>query len=288
MGILYKRETRVAVIQSLIVQGERERNLNAAMALLEQALTKRPQMLCFTQAFATGVNFIILQKMAEPIPGGTVCQTLMHKAAEHRIHIVAGILERGEDDYIYDSAVLIGPDGSLLGKYRRWMRWSGEINYVSAGAPAATVVTTDIGRIGLQVGYDICFSQASQHFLDQNVDIIVYCASIFDDLAYNVSHLCGARAMDNHCYVVFAGAIGEHQFANMHYMGNSCITCDPYVQIKQLGRQQEAGMEMLARAGRGEEVITAKLYLDELRKARHKLPFHRDLRTAMAGGEATV
>lgn len=285
MGIFSRRATRVAVVQSLIVQGERERNVRGAMTLVDRALTQQPHIVCLTQAFATGVNFIVLQKLAERIPDGPTCQELMQKAAAERIHIVAGILERGDDGRIYDAAVLIDPRGILLGKYRRWMRWSGEVNYVSAGVPI-DVIETEIGRVGLQVGYDVCFPEASQHYFRQEADLIVYCASIFEDLRYDVRHLCGARAIDNHCYVVFAGAIGEHQFANMRYMGGSCVCCDPYVQTQQLKRNEEAGMEMLAQAGRTEEFITADLYLEELGKARRKFPFHHDLRTALVARES--
>nr|VFJ46045.1 MAG: Predicted amidohydrolase [Candidatus Kentron sp. DK] len=280
MSLFVKSSVRVAAIQSLILQGERDRNIRNAMALFDDAMRQKPRLVCFTQAFATGVNFIILNKMAEPVPDGAITQLLMEKAAANQVHIAAGILEKGDDGKVYDAAVLIGPDGALLGKYRRWMRWGGELNYISPGTPRDGI-DTEIGKIGLLVGYDVCFPEAAQHYFRQRVDIIIYSASVFRDLRYNVRHLCGARAMDNHCHVVFAGAIGEHQFANMHYMGGTCICGDPYFEVQKLKKAEENAMEVLASAGSGEDFIVADIHVSELAKVRDKLPFLDDLNTAM-------
>ncbi len=287
MGFFVRDSVRVAVVQSRILQGEKDLNLQSAWALFDRALAEEPQLVCLTEAFASGVNFIILRQMAEPIPGGRVFGLLAERARGAGVHVAAGILELGDDGHVYDSAVLIGPDGALLAKYRRWMRWEGETNYVSQGVPMDAVVTP-FGKVGLTVGYDLFFPRAFEHYFLQETDLVVCCGSIFEELGYDARHLCAARAMECHGYLALAGAVGEHQFANMHYTGGSRITVDPYFLLKQLKEQPRPGCEVLAQMDGGEGVIAADLYLDDLHKARKKLPFRGDLTRAAGPSRAAA
>src|SRR5579885_2043538 len=209
MTIFTKPAITVAVLQTLIEQGEREKNWKRTMDLFEQALVRQPKLMVLPEAFATGVNFIILRQMAEPVPGPTT-DRLSELASFHSVHIAAGVLELGEDRKVYDSAVLFAPNGALLAKYRRRFLWTGERNYVSPG-DQPMVVPTALGNIGLLVGYDLCFPEACSTFLDRDVNIAICVASVFERLNFNARRLALARAMDSHCYFVYANAVGFHQ-----------------------------------------------------------------------------
>ena len=54
---------------------------------------------------------------AEPIPGPTT-DYFGELAKKHSLHIVVSLYER-DQHLVYNSAVLLGPDGHLLGKYRK-------------------------------------------------------------------------------------------------------------------------------------------------------------------------
>ena len=275
MTIFRKETVRVAVLQTWIEQGEKERNWSHAMQLLDQALAHGPKLVVLPEAFVSGVNFIILRQMAEPIPGPTFCK-LSEIAARHSIFIVAGILEQGENGKVYDSAVLLDPSGVLLGKYRRRFLWTGERNYVSAG-DASCMIATSLGRIGLLVGYDLSFPEACSSFLESDVDIAVCPASVFERLNVNARHLALARAMDHHCYFLYANAVGLHQFANMRYTGQSAICADPYFLQIQLSAPQQNGLGYLAQTLGEPGYVIAELCLEGLRAARrNKLPFKTD------------
>lgn len=281
MGLFLKKSIRAAVIQSLIVQGEVERNLTSAFSLFDKALEQKPRIVSFTQTFGTGTNFVVLRKMAEPVPGGRIDSLIAEKARRYKIYISAGILELGGDARIYDCHVLYSPQGDLIGKYRRWSLWHGERNYVSQGE-RINCIPTEIGTIGLFTGYDMCFPGSISHYMLQDVDILVCAGTIFQDLSYNVQTLCSTRSMDFHCYLIFASGIGEHQFANMKYMGNSAITCDPYFMVSQkLVKHAIPGIEVMAKAATKEEVIFADLYVEELAKSRKHLSFIKDLRSSI-------
>ena len=57
------------------------------------------------------------EDIAEPIPGPST-EYFGSLARRHNLHLVAGLYER-QDHLIYNVAVLLGPDGTLLGKYRK-------------------------------------------------------------------------------------------------------------------------------------------------------------------------
>jgi predicted amidohydrolase len=56
--------------------------------------------------------------LGEPIPDGKYFQRLAALVRELKIHLVAGLTE-ADGELRYNTAVLIGPDGRLIGKYRK-------------------------------------------------------------------------------------------------------------------------------------------------------------------------
>ena len=68
---------------------------------------------CLTFA-GTGYTF---DRAAEPIPGPST-EYFGQLAKQHNLYIVAGLCERA-GHLIYNTAVLLGPDGKLVGKYRK-------------------------------------------------------------------------------------------------------------------------------------------------------------------------
>jgi predicted amidohydrolase len=62
---------------------------------------------------------------AENIPGPTT-EYFGQLAREHRLHIVLSLYERASH-LVYNTAVLLGPDGALLGKYRKVSLPPGEV-----------------------------------------------------------------------------------------------------------------------------------------------------------------
>jgi predicted amidohydrolase len=275
LSIFTKEGIPVAVLQTCIEQGEKERNWKSATQLLDQALEHGPKLVVFPEAFVSGVNFIILRQMAEQVPGPT-SERLSELAVRHSLHIVAGILEQGENRKIYDSAVIIDPSGAIVAKYRRRFLWTGERNYVTAGDCAVTAETA-LGRIGLLIGYDLFFPDACASFLQSDVDIAVCPASVFERLNFSAPRLALARAIDHHCYFLYGNAVGFHQFANMRYTGRSAVFADPYFLQIQMAASQHESLGCLAHAEGQPGYVKADLCLEELATARRaKLPFKGD------------
>ncbi len=95
--------------------------VNAMLGQIEDAATAGAAIVMFSEAALTGAmatgDPIRDRALAEPVPGRA---TALLGAAAHRwgIHIGFGLYERA-GSALFDSAVLLGPDGNIALHYRR-------------------------------------------------------------------------------------------------------------------------------------------------------------------------
>lgn len=280
MSIFKRKTNKIAIVQSIVIQDDRGQNITSAMNLVDKAAEQGAEIICLTEAFGTGINWLNLKEMAESVPEGPITGQLQEKAKQHKIHLIAGILEKDGND-IFDTAVIIDPEGTLLGKYRRWFLWTGETNYITPGKPI-NCIHTNFGKVGLIIGYDINFPETCRRYFQEQVDLIVCLGAIFEEFSSSTVNLCRARATENHCYFVLASALGEHQFANKRFMGNSMVTCDPTFLLKNLKVPMQEDISILARAGREETVLLQDLFIDDMAQSRKGIPHYQDLSAAIS------
>lgn len=264
-----------AVLQPRVELGDEAGNWARADALLAQVGARQIDLLVLPEAFASGICFPRLREQAEPIPDGPTCRRLGRLARERGVHIVAGVLEAAEADRVYDSAVVYDPAGRLRGRYRRRHLWIGERGLISPGE-APLVLDTEIGRLGILVGYDLAFPRASETFLLAEVDLIVCPALAFEQINFNLSRQALLRAMDHHCFAIYANAVGVHFAVAMRYTGGSGVYADPYFLQVQRGERRREDLGCLARAGEAEAALVTSLPVHELGLARDRLMTFKD------------
>lgn len=120
-------------------------------------------------AFAKGASLVVLPELivpaydlrpevigtgAEPLDGETV-SAWSEVARECGGYIAGGFAER-DGDSLYNSAVLVGPNGVEL-HYRKLHLFAAEKGVFTPGDRGLDVVDTELGRIGLCVCYDLRF-----------------------------------------------------------------------------------------------------------------------------------
>lgn len=131
---------------------------------------------------------------AEPIPGPST-DYFGTLAKKHDLYVVAGLLER-DDNLIYNVAVLIGPDGKVVGKYRKVCLPRGEIEGGIMPGKEYPVFQTRFGKVGMMVCYDGFFPEVARELSIQGADVIAW-------PVWGCNPLLGqARACENHVYVV--------------------------------------------------------------------------------------
>jgi predicted amidohydrolase len=133
-------------------------------------------------------------ELAEPIPGP--CTDYFGSLAKkHQIHIVAGLHER-EGYLVYNVAVLLGPNGGVLGKYRKTCLPRNEVNDGVCPGNDYPVFDTPFGRLGMMVCYDGFFPEVARELANNGAEVIAW--PVWGCNPEQAS----ARAVDNHVYLV--------------------------------------------------------------------------------------
>lgn len=92
------------------------------------------------------------------IPAGTV--------------LVAGFCERGEDDRLHNSAMVV-QDGRVLAVHRKTHLWGAESALFTPGDAPSPVVETALGRIGVAICYEIEFPEWVRDLALRGADVVV-------------------------------------------------------------------------------------------------------------------
>jgi predicted amidohydrolase len=133
-------------------------------------------------------------EVAEPIPGPAT-EFFQRLAREHHIYIVAGLVER--DGYlVYNTAVLIGPAGELVGKYRKTSLPRDEVKAGICPGIDYPVFQTRFGKVGLMICYDGFFPEVARELANRGAEVIAWPVWGCNPL------LARARACENHVYLV--------------------------------------------------------------------------------------
>ncbi|NYG06779.1 putative amidohydrolase [Phycicoccus badiiscoriae] len=86
--------------------------------------------------------------------------------------VACGYAELGEDDRVYNSAMLFDRSG-ILANYRKVHLWDQEKRVFQAGQSAAPIVDTEWGRLGLMVCYDLEFPEYTRSAALRGADALV-------------------------------------------------------------------------------------------------------------------
>ena len=131
---------------------------------------------------------------AEPIPGPTT-EYFGSQAKLNGIHIAVSLYER-EGHLVYNTAVLLNPEGKLLGKYRKVCLPHGEVEKGVAPGADYPVFETKFGKVGLMICYDGFYPEVARALTANGAEVIAWPVWGCNPL------LASARACENHVFVV--------------------------------------------------------------------------------------
>ena len=169
-------------------------NVEKFCAVVEQAAVHKPDIICLPEGITVVGTGKKHHEVSESVPGPT-CERLGALARKLNAYIVAGIYER-EKDVVYNTAVLIGRRGELVGKYRKTHlpreEWGTGLMY----GDEYPVFTTDFGKVGIMICWDLQFPEAARALAAQGAEIILL------PIWGGNETLWRARAIENCVYVV--------------------------------------------------------------------------------------
>ncbi|MEU9572488.1 carbon-nitrogen hydrolase family protein [Streptomyces massasporeus] len=269
--------TKIAVVQMESKLGKPAQNLRRAEHYIGEAVAQGADLICLPEAFSTSGNILEVADVSVTVPGPET-DFLREQAKQAGVHIVAGLLERGDDGKYYSTSVLCGPEGTLLGHYRRVHCHELEARYLSGGSEYP-VFDVEFGRIGLMQGYDINFPEVAREYCRRGVDIIVCSALVPEMFAYVANMRLPVRAVDAECIVAFASGIGNNLYAGFGYMGRSQVLADPlFLEAERFDFVD--GDERMVDLGKEPGVGVVEVDLDRMRRYRTKATLSGDLQPA--------
>lgn len=188
------RKVRLATIHHIPAGKSMRANCEEYAPLIAKAANKAADMVVLGET----VPFVRVGKKAhetaEAVPGPTT-EYFGSLAKEHRLHIVVSLYEI-EKRVVYNTAVLLGPDGKLIGKYRKVCLPHSEVEAGVTPGEEYPVFDTKIGKIGMMICYDGFFPEVARELSNRGAEIIAWPVWGCNPL------LAQARACENHVYVV--------------------------------------------------------------------------------------
>jgi N-carbamoylputrescine amidase len=159
-------------------------------------------------------------ELAEPVPDGPSVRRLTDLARRYHLVLAVGLSEK-ERDIVYNTCVLVGPDG-YLGKQRKLHLSRDEVSYYKGGRD---ILVFDIGRckLGVVICYDNQFPEVARVLALRGADVLLMPhAARFkpwrdtpegEAAARRHSHAFAAkytlRARENACFAVLTDQAGR-------------------------------------------------------------------------------
>ncbi len=250
------REVTVAVVQMQPALNEPEDNLIKISEWIEKIATaQKTDLIVFPELCTTGYECgVRFTELAQRVPGPTV-NLIAQRASEYGVHVAFGLASKEKvESVLYDSAVLVGPDGDLIGEYRK-MHLKGEERLAFRTGFKLPVLEAGFGNIGLLIGWDLAFPEAARTYALEGAELLVVLANWEQPYSEEWRTYLMARALENTCFVAAANRIGTD--ATYSFFGESQI-------IGPRGQVYAAMDEEI------EGYAVARFDLDEVRKAREE------------------
>jgi hypothetical protein len=184
------RKVRLATVHYKPSGKSPRENCEEYAPLLAEAAKQRADLVVLGETIpAVGVKQKA-HELAEVIPGPTT-QYFGELAKEHKLHIAFSLNERA-GHLVYNAAVLIGPDGKLIGKYRKVCLPPSEVEGGTAPGKGYPVFDTKFGKVGLMICYDGFFPEVARELSNRGAEVIAWPVWGCNPL------LAQARACENH------------------------------------------------------------------------------------------
>lgn len=216
------REVTVAVVQLKPRLGEPEENLVKMSEMISTiASQQKVDLIVFPELITSGNELgVRFTEIAQRVPGATV-NLIAQRANDYGIFIAFGMATKEKvESVLYNSAILVGPEGELVEVYNK-VHLRGEERMAFREGYKLPVAETEIGNIGLMVGYDLAYPEVARSLALEGADMLVVLANWEAANIDEWKTYTRARAYENSVYIVGANRVGED--VTLNFGGESII-----------------------------------------------------------------
>lgn len=187
----------------------------------EQAASENAELILFPELIVHGHCTPNTWELAEPVPEGPSTARLADLARQFRLFLCAGMSEK-EADIVYNTMVLLGPDG-YIGKQRK-LHMSRDEGFFYKGGREISVFDVGKCKVGIVICYDNQFPEIARVAALKGADVILMPHAAreahWDDTPESeaaarervfdfFTSSYRMRARENACFCVFADQAGR-------------------------------------------------------------------------------
>jgi formamidase len=245
----------IAVVQMQVIPWDLEKTTERMEQRLRYIRQVFPwvNMVCFPELCPAGVAPLepkppgyTWDTTVEVVPG-PLTELLATMARSYRVWLQPGSVYEREGDTVYNTALVLSPEGELVARYRKMFPWR-PWEVLAGGQEFCTFDIPDVGRFGLCICYDGWFPEVIRTLVWMGAEVILHPAltGTVDRSAELIIEQ--AHAILNQCYMVNANAAPP-------------VGCGRSIVVDPNGR-------VLHQASTSEEILTAMIDLDVVRRVR--------------------
>jgi beta-ureidopropionase len=267
---------------------DKKKNIEKAKRYVKQAAANGARIVCLQELFNTTYFCYVedpkFYDLAEPIPGPTIDE-MAKLAQDERIVLVAPIYERVVKGELYNTAVVIGPNGKLLGRTRKSSiplvvskDLAGyEKYYFRPGNTGFPTYPTPFGiTIGVMICYDRHFPEHARLLALGGADLVFVPSATAGMSRYLWEIELKAHAIDNIYYVGGINRVGKDIGGSptQLYYGSSFFA-------------DYRGQTITQASDKKDDIIYADIDAGAIEKLRNTWGFFRDRRPDLYGAITT-
>jgi len=199
------QEIRVAAVSQSWAADDR--NLAHVLEVLSQAAAQRADIVC-------------LPENCVPTDGGApakkALRAIAEAAARHEMYVAANLKEQDRDE-VHSTSYLLGPEGRVIGKYRKSHRLPDEGIALGDALP---VFDTPLGKIGLMIGTDHYWPEIPLVMALEGAELILASLGVEPvPQGFPLEATMRVRALDNHVTLVCSDYAGPLPYLCSNYPG---------------------------------------------------------------------